>query len=112
MRYIRWAFLAILGVALVTLALANDTMVTLRLLPPELAGFLGFSWAVSLPLFVVIFLGIIAGIIIGFVWEWLREYRLRAEAARDRRERDRLAQEVRKLRGDPDKSDDILALIE
>lgn len=113
MRYLRYAFLAALGVVLITVALANRDPVTLHLLPQELAGFLGFSWAISLPLFIVIFLGIIAGIFIGFVWEWLREYRHRAEAARSRRERDQLAREVERLKGPSEgKGDDVLALID
>ena len=113
MRYIRYGFLAALAVVLITVALANRGTVTLNLLPDGLSGFLGFSWTVSLPLFVVIFGGIVAGILIGFFWEWLREYRQRSEAAAARRERDRLAREVEKLRGpSPEKGDDVLALIE
>ena len=113
MRYIRYGFLAALAIVLVTMALANRAVVTLHLLPAEVSGFLGFSWTITLPLFIVIFGGIIAGILIGFVWEWLREHRQRAEAAAARRERDRLAREVEKLRGpSPEKGDDVLALIE
>lgn len=112
MRYLRYAFLAALGVVLVTVALANRDSVTLHLLPPELAGFLGFSWAVSLPLFIVIFLGIVAGIFVGFIWEWLREYRQRSEAQQHRREKDRLAREVERLKGPSGEQDDVLALLD
>jgi len=113
MRYIRYGFLAALAIVLVTVALANRGPVTLHLLPADVSGFLGFSWTVSLPLFIVIFGGIIAGILIGFVWEWMREYRQRSEANAARRERDRLAREVEKLKGpSPEKGDDVLALIE
>ena len=113
MRYIRYGFLAALAIVLVTVALANRTPVELHLLPEDVSGFLGFSWTISLPLFIVIFGGIIAGILIGFVWEWLREHRLRAEASVAKRERDKLAREVEKLKGpSPEKGDDVLALIE
>ena len=113
MRYIRYGFLAGLAIVLVTVALANRASVVLHLLPEDVAGFLGFSWSVSLPLFIVIFGAIIAGILIGFVWEWLREHRLRADANVAKRERDRLAREVEKLKGpSPDKGDDVLAPIE
>lgn len=113
MKYIRYGFLAALAVVLVTVALANRDAVTLHLLPEGLAGFLGLSWAISLPLFVVIFLGIVAGILIGFVWEWMREHRQRAEATRDRREKERLAREVERLRGPAaQKGDDVLAMLE
>lgn len=113
MRYLRYAFLAILAVALITVALANRESVTLNLLPQELAGFLGWSWSLTLPLFVVIFAGVIAGVLIGFVWEWFREHKIRAEGARNRKERDQLAREVKTLR-EPKKrtGDDVLALID
>lgn len=113
MRYIRYAFLATLGVALITVALANRSSVTLNILPSELSGFLGWSWSITLPLFVVIFGGVIAGILVGFVWEWLREHKLRAEGARHRRERDQLAHEVKSLREPKARTgDDVLALID
>ncbi|WP_424944802.1 LapA family protein [Aliiroseovarius crassostreae] len=113
MRYIRYAFLAALAVCLVTIAMANRAMVTLHLLPEELSGFLGFSWSVSLPLFVVIFMGIIGGVVIGFIWEWLREHKLRAAGKRTRKERDALIREVKKLKEPKAKpGDDIIALLE
>lgn len=114
MRYIRYAFLAILGVGLITVALANRGSVTLNLLPQELSGFLGWSWSLTLPLFVVIFAGLLAGILIGFVWEWLREHKIRAEGTRHRKERDQLVREVKTLRGGSKSrtGDDVLALID
>lgn len=113
MHYIRYAFLAAIAVVLISVALANRGAVTLHLLPEGLSGFLGYSWQVTLPLFIVIFGGIIAGILIGFVWEWLREHRQRVEAAKAVRERDRLAREVDRLKGPTSKKgDDVLALLE
>ncbi len=113
MRYIRYAFLAALAVVLMTVALANRGAVTLHLLPEGVSGFLGWSWIVTLPLFLVIFGGILAGILIGFVWEWFREHRQRAEAAAHRREKEQLAREVSALKGaDPKQGDDVLALLE
>ena len=113
MRYIRYGFLAALAIVLITVALANRAPVTLNLLPEGLTGFLGFSWTISLPLFLVIFGGIVAGILIGFIWEWMREHHHRAEASRARREAERLTREVEKLRGaSPEKGDDVLALLE
>lgn len=113
MRYIRYAFLAALAVVLITVALANREVVTLRLLPEELAGFLGFSWQVPLPLFIIIFLGIVAGIMIGFVWEWLREYKLRAKGKRAERAAVALSKEVQTLKEKgAEPGDDVLALLE
>ena len=77
-----------LAIVLVILAVANLDAVTLQLLPPSMAGFLGFSWQVTLPLFLVILVSLAAGILFGFVWEWFREHKHRAEATRRRREAD------------------------
>jgi len=113
MRYLRYAFLAALAVILITVALANRNMVTLHLLPEGLAGFLGFSWQVQLPLFIIIFLGIVAGIMIGFVWEWLREYKLRAKGKRAEKAAVALSKEVQNLKQNQAKpGDEVLALLE
>jgi lipopolysaccharide assembly protein A len=113
MRYLRYAFLALLALCLLVVALANRDPVTLTLLPAEIAAFAGFNHAVSLPLFLVIFGGIVAGVVIGFVWEWFREHKHRAEAAAQRRERQRLEREVDRLRPASEKpGDDVLALLE
>jgi len=113
MRYIRYAFLAILAIALIIVATANRELVTLTLLPETLTGLLGFRAQISLPLFVVIFCGIIAGILIGFVWEWLREHKYRAEAARRKREVEALERELRREKRlkNQDK-DEVLALLD
>ncbi|MBV7408643.1 LapA family protein [Maritimibacter sp. DP1N21-5] len=113
MRYIRYAFLAALAVVLITVALANREIVTLRLLPAELSGFLGWSWSVNLPLFIVIFMGVIAGVLIGFIWEWLREHKLRAEGRRAKTAAVKLATEVQDLKRQQAKpEDEVLALLE
>ncbi len=113
MRYIRYAFLAALAVCLITVAMANRSMVTLNLLPEGLSGFMGFSWSISLPLFVIIFGAIIAGVMIGFVWEWLREHKHRAEGARAKRAATKLEKEVNRIKTPQSKTgDDVLALLE
>lgn len=114
MRYLRYAFLACLGLALITVALANRESVTLALLPRELAELTGYSFSVTLPLFLVIFAGIIAGVLIGFVWEWLREMKYRGAVTTERREKEKLKREVARLKdttGDSPK-DDVLALLD
>jgi lipopolysaccharide assembly protein A len=113
MRYIRYAFLAIIGICLLVVALANRAPVTLRLFPDEIAAFAGVAPEITLPLFIVILGGIVLGLLIGFVWEWLREYRYRSVAASERRERKRLEHEVRALKGpEPESGDDILAILD
>ncbi len=112
-RYLRYAFLAVLAILLITVALANREPVTLRLMTDGLAKAVGLTGSVTLPLFVVVFGGIVAGLLIGFVWEWFREHKHRAAAATHRRDKDRLEREVSRLRqssAGPD--DEILALLE
>lgn len=113
MRYIRYAFLISLAVVLITVAIANRGAVTLHLLPEGIAGFVPLPNTLQLPLFVIIFGGIVAGLLIGFVWEWFREHKGRAEGARARREVKDLEREVVRLKGDTaGEKDEILALLE
>ena len=113
MRYIRYVFLGLLALGLITVALANRGAVTLHLLPDGVAGFVLLPNTLDLPLFVIIFGGIVAGLLIGFIWEWFREHKVRAEGARARREVKTLEREMTRLKGDVvgDK-DEILALLD
>jgi lipopolysaccharide assembly protein A len=113
MRVLRYLFLAVLAICLLIVALANREPVTLNLLPDEIAAFAGVDPSLSLPLFLVIFGGIVAGVVIGFVWEWFREHKHRAEAATQRREREKLEREVNRLKPASERQqDDVLALLE
>jgi len=113
MRFLRYLFLGAVGLILVTVALANRQTAALRLVPDELTGFLPVRNEYSLPLFLVILGSIVAGILIGFVWEYFREYKLRADANRSRREMNKLEREVKGLREKTgDSKDDILALLD
>lgn len=113
MRYLRYAFLAVLAICLVTVAMANRAPVQLRLLTDDMANLLGVQSAITLPMFIVIFGGIVAGVLIGFVWEWLREHKQRAEAGVNRRDNARLEREVNRLKKkDEGVVDDVLALLE
>ncbi|WP_121630224.1 LapA family protein [Tropicibacter alexandrii] len=116
MRYIRYAFLALLAICLVVVALANRQSVALNSLPDGLATFPGlgpFAVSVELPLFIVIFAGIVAGLLIGFVWEWLREHKYRAEAARKKGEVKKLERELKKTQAERDKDkDEVLAILD
>ncbi|MCH2095489.1 MAG: LapA family protein [Rhodobacteraceae bacterium] len=113
MRYLRYAFLASLAVVLISVAMANRGAVEIRLLPEQLAEVFGLGYSVELPLFIVIFGGIVCGLLIGFVWEWLREHRHRAEASRKSSEVKRLERELRRVKGERDKGkDDVLAILD
>lgn len=98
---------------LVTVAMANRAPVTLQSLPDDLAAFLGLGWRIELPLFVVIFGGIVAGLLIGFVWEWFREHKHRVSASVKSRDVARLERELAMMqdaKGMP--QDDVLALLQ
>ena len=113
MRYIRYASIAIFAVALILVALANRQMVSVRVWPEELAGLAATNPTFEVPLFLVIFGGILAGLVIGFIWEWLREAKERAEAARQAREMQRLRNEVARLKDEKHEGkDEVLALLE
>jgi putative membrane protein len=116
MRYIRYAFLAALAIVLVTLALANRETVVLNTLPEGLRSIPGaglFDYSVNMPLFLVIFGGIVMGLLIGFVWEWLREHKHRAEAAQKKSEVRKLERELKKTQAERDKDkDEVLALLD
>lgn len=112
-RYIKLLFLVALGLCLLVLALANRASVTLRLLPKEVEAFLGGDWSINLPLFLIIFAGIVIGLLVGFIWEWLREHKHRAAASTAKHKAAKLEREVSKLREDKaDPQDEILALLE
>ncbi|WP_062560769.1 LapA family protein [Paracoccus aminovorans] len=82
MRAIRFAFFVILAVVLVLVAAANRDMITVSLLPPAVAPFAGGQWSLTMPAFVALFLAMVFGVLVGLIWEWLRESHLRAESNR------------------------------
>ncbi len=113
MNLIRYAFWAIVAVCLVIVGIANRGFVTLRAMPEAFADFFGVSPDISLPLFVVIMLGVAAGLLIGFVWEWLREHKHRSAARTNAREVTKLNREVDRMRTEKNAGqDDVLALLE
>jgi Protein of unknown function (DUF1049). len=90
MKYLRYALLALVLVLCVTVALANREPVTLALWPDTVTAFVGFGYALTLPLFAIVGLAAGLGLVLGLVWEWLRERGQRVEAKRNRRELDRM----------------------
>ncbi len=112
-RAIKYLFLALVAIALMILALANRAPVTLTLLPQELALWSGVEIAIELPLFLVILGGVVTGVLVGFVWEWLREHRHRSAARQNHREAKKLEREVQSLKGRQNEGrDEVLALVE
>ncbi|MBM1556162.1 LapA family protein [Sulfitobacter mediterraneus] len=113
MRYVRYFCIAIFAVALISVALANRAIVPLKILPSEVSHWFAVNPQIELPLFLVILGSIVAGLLVGFVWEWIREYGQRAEAARQAREMRRLEREVARLKGEKHQGkDEVLALLD
>jgi uncharacterized integral membrane protein len=113
MRYIRYVFLGCLGIVLISVSMANRAMVELKLIPDALGNLIGFNFGFSLPLFVVILCGIAAGLVIGFIWEWLREFKQRRTASNSARTVRKLEREVTKLKGEKHEGkDEVLAILD
>lgn len=116
MRTIKIILLAVLAVALVVLALANSQMVELRLLPVELGAYLGIDISVRLPMFLVLTGAVLVGLIIGFLWEYIREHKHRAAARVERREKEQMKREIDRLPAETrparEPGDDIVAIID
>ena len=125
MKFIRYALLVIVLSVAVTVALANNGPVTLHAWPETITTFVGFELTVTLPIFLVVGGAAGLGLLLGLIWEWLRERGYRAEAARLRREVATLqatgegarrgssaAASVPARAARSDKSDDVLEILE
>ena len=113
MKYLRYAFLISLALVLIIVAVANKAPAELAFLPPDLANLIGMNWSITLPVFLVFFLGIVFGVLVGFIWEWLREYKLRSEAAANGKALRQAERELKNLKQEKyADQDDVLALID
>lgn len=115
MKYLRYVLVAIVLLLCVTIALANRAPVTLALWPDTVTAFLGFGYSVTLPLFAVVGGAAGLGLVLGLVWEWLREHSLRKDAARTRRELDRVRSGQSSMATDETKArprDQVLAILD
>ena len=113
MRFIRLLFVALLALVLVMVALANREMVALSAFPANFGQYLGGTWSVRLPLFLVLFLAMAFGVVVGLIWEWLREAHIRREAKVRASEVSRLEREVGHLRDRHDAPrDEVLAIVD
>ena len=113
MRTIKYLVLGLVALCLLIVGFANRELVALVLLPESIATFARFNASITLPLYVVVFGGFVIGLLLGFVWEWAREHKHRAEAVKQRREKTKLAGEVQKLKADRNThDDDVLALLD
>jgi putative membrane protein len=113
MTYIRYGFWAVVAVCMIAVGLANRTMTELSAMPKVLADALGLSPTIELPLFVLLFLGVGLGLLIGFLWEWIREYKERVASRAKDRELAALRREIASLKDEKHEGhDEVLALLD
>lgn len=112
-RYIRYLLLALLMLVLLTVSLANRGLVTFSLLPDDIAVLLGWQWRMDVPVFTVLALGTVVGVMLGFTWEWLRGHRHRRTARVQTRTVTKLERELAAMKDQTSLPDDpVLALLE
>lgn len=113
MRFIRLLFVVLLAIILISIALANREIVTLNMFPANFGQYLGGDWSIQLPLFLVIFLAMLFGLVAGFIWEWMRESQIRREARLRATQVAQLEREVNSLRDThAAPRDDVLAILD
>lgn len=103
MRYVRYFILGVLALVLIMIAVANRQVVTVQLEPFGLGS--PFPQPIDMPLFIVIFVSALGGLIAGFLIEWIRERKHRREVFNQQREANDLRKEVRRLADKVSKTD-------
>jgi uncharacterized integral membrane protein len=93
MRYLKLLIVAPVAILVIALAVINRGPATLAYLPPQFGG-----GSVTLPMFVVIFLAVMAGVLIGGMAAWFVQGRHRRLERTYRREAESLKAEAQRLR--------------
>jgi uncharacterized integral membrane protein len=94
LRYLKLLVILPVAVLVVWLAVINRGPATLTYLPPQIAG----GGAVTLPMFVVLFLAVMAGVVVGGMAAWWVQGRHRRLERAYRREAEALKKEAERLR--------------
>lgn len=113
MRVIRLVLFGLLALVLIMIGTANRGIITVSLVPEAFAPFVGGRWALNMPAFLALFLAMLFGVLVGLIWEWLRESRLRAEARIHANELAQLQREIGAMRRAPvGPKDEVLAILD
>ena len=83
----------------------------IRVLPSELEGFFGGGMIFSIPVFVLFLCGVIFGLFVGFVWEWIREMKHRSAASRKSKELAKVENELSQLKRESGQNEDEIMLL-
>ena len=109
-RFVRLLIVLVLALVLVVIAVANRDPVPIQIMPDQLAGIFQIELEVPLFLLMVVLGG--GGFVLGFSWEYLREWRIRAEGRKHRRAAQSLEREVKQMKAEQGvEEDDVLALL-
>ena len=113
MRIVRFIIIFFISILLLILALVNRQYVDFRFLPINLSDQLGVSGSITLPLFILTFIGILVGALLGFFWEYLREHKYRKALSQKTKKVKVLENEIKKLKNiTNNEADQILELLE
>jgi hypothetical protein len=55
-----------------------------------MSAFLGFGYSITLPLFAIVSGALGLGLVMGLMWEWVRERSIRSDASKARKELDKM----------------------
>lgn len=83
----------------------------IRILPIELESFLGGGMIFSIPIFVLFLCGVIFGLFVGFVWEWIREMKHRSASSRKSKELAKVENELSQLKRESGQNEDEILLL-
>ena len=83
----------------------------IRILPSELEGFLGGGMIFSIPIFVLFLCGVIFGLFVGFVWEWIREMKHRSASSRKSKKLAKIENELSQLKRESGQNEDEIMLL-
>lgn len=83
----------------------------IRVLPSELEGFLGGGMIFSIPIFVLFLCGVIFGLFVGFVWEWIREMKHRSASSRKSKELAKVENELSQLKRESGQNEDEILVM-
>ena len=111
MRILKIIFLILLGIVLCFLALANRDPITLRLIPDFLTPIIDLP-SLQIPVFVALFGGILLGLFVGFIWEWIREHQHRSTAQRNKNKIKELEDGISQSGNSLVTQDDVLSILE
>lgn len=97
MRYIKLLVAALVGSLLIIFGLSNTETVVLKLLPEnfERVGFVSGRYV--LPIFLLVYLAMLTGIVFGIVYEFFRERKYRLKLRQNEKELRLLRKKIIKL---------------